>query len=62
MMLHEAKEDLPDGIFIRLCTDGSFFNLRLLLAKTKTTEELIIELFADECVLLAHSDNTSAYC
>ena len=35
MMLHEAKKGLSDGIFIRFRTDGSLFNLRRLLAKTK---------------------------
>ena len=57
IMLHEAKEDLPDGIYIRFRTDGSLFNLRRLLALTKTIEELITELlFADDCALLAHTE------
>ena len=34
-MLREAKEDLPDGIYIHFRTDGSLFNLRRLLARTK---------------------------
>ena len=56
-MLLEAKEDLPDGIYIRLQTDGSLFNLRRLLARTKTNEELITELlFADDCALFAHTE------
>ena len=56
-MLHEAKEDLPDGIYIRFRTDGSLFNLRRLLERTKTIEELITELlFADDCVLLAQTE------
>ena len=53
-MLREAKEDMPDGIYIRFRTDDSLFNLRRLLTRTKTTEELITELlFADDCALLA---------
>ena len=49
IMLHEAKEDLPDVIYIPFRTDGSVFNLRRLLAFTKTVEELITELlFADD--------------
>ena len=56
-MLREAKEDLPDGIYIRFRTDGSLFNLRRLLARTKTIEELITKLlFADDCALLAHME------
>ena len=55
-MVREAKDDLPDGIYIRFRTDGSLFNLRRLLARPKTTEELITELlFADDCALLAHT-------
>ena len=51
------KKDLPDGIYIRFLTDGSLFNLRRLLPRTKTTEELIAELlFADDCALLAHTE------
>ena len=57
IMLHEAKEDLPDCIDIRFRTDGSFFNLRRLLARTKTVGELITELlFVDDCALLAHTE------
>ena len=56
IMLHEAKEDLPNGTYIRFRTDGSIFNLRRLIARTKTTEEFITELlFVDDCALLAHT-------
>ena len=62
IMLREAKEDLPDGIYIRFRTDGSFFNLRRFLARTKTIEELINELlFADDCALLAHMEEASQH-
>ena len=55
-MLREAKEDLPDGIYIRFRSDGNLFHLRRLLARTKTIEELITGLlFADDCALLAHT-------
>ena len=57
IMLHEAKEDLPDDIYIRFRTDGSLLNLRRLLAGTEIIEELITELlFADDCALLAHTE------
>ena len=57
IMLREAKEDLPDGIYIRFRTDVSLFNLRRLLAFTNTIEELIPELlFADDCALVAHTE------
>ena len=56
MMIWEAKKDLVDRIYIRFRTDSSVFNLRRLLAHTKTIEVLIVELlFADDCALLAHS-------
>ena len=56
-MLHEAKEDLPDGIYIRFRTDGSLFNLPRFLARTKTIEELVTELlFADDYALLAYME------
>ena len=62
LMLREAKEDLVDGIFIRFRTDGSIFNLRRLLAHTKTIEVLIVELlFADDCALLAHTQEALQY-
>ena len=57
IVLREAKEDLPDGIYIRFRTDGSLFNLSHLLARMKTIEKLITELlFADDCALLAHTE------
>jgi len=57
MMLREAKEDLDEGIYIRFRTDGSVFNLRRLMAHTKTSEEAILDLlFADDCALLAHTE------
>ena len=56
-MLREAKEDLSDGIYIRFRTDGSLFNHRRLLARTKTIEELMTELlFADDCALLSNTE------
>lgn len=57
MMISEPKEDLTEGIFIWFWTVGSIFNLRRLLARTKTMEVLTLELFfADDCALLAHSE------
>ena len=57
IMLREATEDLPDGIYIRFRTDGSLFNLLRHLARTKTIEELITELpFADDFALLVHTE------
>ena len=54
VMLCKAKEDLPDGIYIRFRTDISVLNLRRLIARTNTIEELITELlFATTCALLA---------
>ena len=59
IILREAKEDLPDGIHIRFRTDGSLFNLRRLLAHTKTIEELITELlFTYDYVLFAHTEES----
>ena len=54
-MFFEAKEYLPDGIYICFRTDGSLCNFRRLNACTKIMEELINELlFSDDCALLAH--------
>ena len=62
IILREAKEDLPDGIYIRFRTDCSLFSDRRLLARTKTIEELIIELlFADNCALLAHTEEAQQH-
>ena len=37
MMLREAKEDLHAGVYIHFRIDGSVFNLRRLLSRTKTS-------------------------
>ena len=61
-MLREAKDDLPDGTCIRFRTDGSLCNLRRLLERTKTIEQLITELlFADDCTLLTHTEEASQH-
>ena len=57
IMLHEANEDLTDGVYIRFRTEGNLFNLRGLPPRKKTIEELITELlFADDCALPAHTE------
>ena len=57
MMLCEAKDDLRDGIYIRFRADGGMFNLRLLLSRTKTSEQLITDLLlADDCAHQAHTE------
>ena len=57
MMLREVKEDLNEGIYINFTTDGSIFNLRRLLARTKTLEVVILDLlFTDDRTLLAHTE------
>ena len=55
-IFREAKEDLPDGIYICLKTDSSMFNLWRLLTLMKTIEELITELLFADCALLAHRE------
>ena len=57
IMLREAKDGLPDGIYIRFRADDSLFSLRRLLARTKTIEELMTDLlFADDGPLLANTE------
>ena len=58
MMLREAKEDLHEGVYTQLLTNGSVFNLCRLVACAKTLEELILNLlFADDCALLARTES-----
>ena len=58
IMLCEAKDDLPDDIYISFRTDVSLFDLRHLLACTKTIKELIAELlFAEDSALLTHMED-----
>ncbi|KAJ8360160.1 hypothetical protein SKAU_G00166850 [Synaphobranchus kaupii] len=56
-MLQEANLNTDDGLYIRFRTDGGLFNLRYLLARTKTSEQRIAELlFMDDCAILAHTE------
>ena len=53
----EANEELPNGIYIRFRTESSLFNIRRILARTKTIEELTTELLcADDCAILTHTE------
>ena len=45
-----------DGIYIRYRTSGSVFNVRRLLSQRKVSSSLVRELlYADDCVIVAHS-------
>ncbi|XP_076451267.1 uncharacterized protein LOC143287206 [Babylonia areolata] len=59
-ILRDGSECDQDNDSILFSLTGDFiFNLRRLLAHTKTTEELILELlFADDCALLAHTEES----
>ncbi len=55
-MLENALSENTDGVYLRVRTDGSLFNIARLRAKTKVREQLIRDLlFADDCGLFAHS-------
>jgi hypothetical protein len=55
-MLLVAFSDFDRGITIEHRTDGDFFNIRRLQAKTKVSVMLLRDfLFADDCALAAHS-------
>ncbi|XP_024052555.2 uncharacterized protein LOC112104472, partial [Terrapene carolina triunguis] len=57
-VLNHAVKDLDQGIYLKYRHDGSLFDLRRLNAKTKTVQKLLLEaLFADNCALMAHTEN-----
>ena len=56
-MLKEATEDMPQGVSIRF-RSGKIFNLSRLKTSSKVTEALIRELlFADDCMMVAHTEH-----
>ena len=56
-MLTTALAETNAGIKIHYRTDGRFFDLRRLKAKTKVCEALIRDfLFADDCALASHTE------
>ena len=56
-MLSHAVQDLEKGVYIRYCLDGSLFDLHRFTEKTKSLQTLLQEvLFADNCALVAHTE------
>ena len=60
MMLMLAFKDFDIGVPIQFQTDGSVFNLRRLQARTKVFSSVIQDsLFADDCALVAHNQDSA---
>ena len=60
MMLLVAFRNSDLGVSMQFRTDGSVFNLRRLQARTKVFTALLRELlYADDCVLLAHTQEAA---
>ena len=60
MMLLGAFKDCDLGVSMQFRTDGSVFNLRRLQARTRVFSVILRDLlYADDCVLLAHTESVA---
>ena len=60
MMLLVAFKDCDLGVSMQFRTDGSVFNLRRLQARTRVFSVILRNLlYADDCVLLAHTESVA---
>ena len=58
-MLSHAVQDLEKGVYICYHLDGSLFDLHRLTVKMKSLQTLLQEvLFADDCALVAHAEQS----
>ena len=57
-MRQDASRNCNSGVIIRFRSDGSIFNFQRLKAGTKVSLLLLRELlFADDCALIAHTED-----
>jgi len=63
MMLLIAFKPCNLGVPVQFHTDGNVFNLRRFQSHTKTFQGVVRDLlYADDCVLIAHSETTPNSC
>ena len=55
VMLHVAFKNYDKGVYLQMCSNGNILNLRHFNARTKVSDILIRDLFADDCALVTHT-------
>ena len=59
LVLILVHDHLPSGVVIEYRMDGQLYNLRRFRSKSRITQASITDLqYADDCVILAHSEDT----